>query len=41
MVKKYFGHVAKANEEAVAAARMAQLLIDEVDENLYMELQRN
>ena len=41
MVKKYFGHVAKAHEEAAAAARMAQLLIDEVDENSYMELLRN
>ena len=41
MVKKYFGQVAKAHEEAMAAARMAQLLIDEVDENLYMELLRN
>ena len=41
MVKKYFGHVAKAHEEAAADARMAQLLIDEVDENSYMELLRN
>ena len=41
MVKKYFGHIAKAHEEAAAAARMAQLLIDEVDENSYMELLRN
>ena len=41
MVKKYFGHVAKAHEEAAAAARTAQLLIDEIDENSYIELLRN
>ena len=41
MVKKYFGHIAKAHEEAAAAAKMAQLLIDEVDENSYIELLRN
>ena len=41
MVKKYFRHIAKAHEEAAAAAKMAQLLIDEVNENLYIELLRN
>ena len=41
MVKKYFGHVTKAHEEAAAAAKMAQLLIDEVDDNSYIELLRN
>ena len=38
MVKKYFGHVARAHKEAAAAARTAQLLIDEIDENSYIEL---
>ena len=41
MIKKYFGHVAKAHEEATAAAKIAQLLIDEVDENSYMQLMAN
>ena len=41
MVKKYFRHVVKAHEEAAAAAKMAQLLIDEVDENSYIQLLRN
>ena len=41
IVKKYFRHVTKAHEEAAAAAKMAQLLIDEVDENSYIELLRN
>ena len=33
MIKRYFGHVARAHEEAASAAKVAQLLIDEVDEN--------
>ena len=33
MIKRYFGHVAKAHEEAASAARIAQELVDEVDEN--------
>ena len=41
MVKKYFGHITKAHEEAVAAAKMAQLLIDEVDKNSYIQLLKN
>ena len=41
MVKKYFGHVAKAHKEAAAAAKMAQLLIDEVNENSYIQLLKN
>ena len=41
MVKKYFRHVAKAHEEAAAAVKMAQLLINEVDENSYIQLLRN
>ena len=41
IVKKYFRHIAKTHEEATAAARMAHLLIDEVDEKSYMELLKN
>ena len=38
MIKMYFGHVAKAHEEAASAAKLAQLLIDEVNANSYMQL---
>ena len=41
MIKRYFGHVAKAHEEAGCAARMAQLLIDEVDENTWLQIVAN
>ena len=41
MIKKYFGHVAKAHEEAASAAKIAQLLIDKVDANSYMQLMAN
>ena len=33
MIKRYFGHVARAHKEAASAANLAQMLIDEVDEN--------
>ena len=36
MVKRYFGHVAKAHEEAASAGRIAQSLIDEIDENSWL-----
>ena len=41
MIKCYFGHVAKAHEEAGCAAKMAQLLIDEVDENTWLQIVAN
>ena len=41
MIKRYFGHVAKAHEEAGCAAKMAQLLIDEVDENTWLQIVAN
>ena len=41
MIKRYFGHVAKAHEEAGCAARMAQLLVDEVDENTWLQIVAN
>ena len=41
MIKRYFGHVAKAHEEAGCAARMAQLLVDEVDENTWLQIVSN
>ena len=36
MIKRYLGHVAKAYEEAVLAARIASELVDEVDENSWL-----
>ena len=41
MVKCYFGHIAKAHEEAASAARIAQSLIDEIDENSWMQIVKN
>ena len=41
MIKTYFAHFAKAHEEADSAAKMAQLLIDEVEANSYMQLMAN
>ena len=38
MVKHYFGHVARAHEEAASAARIAQELVDEVDENSWLQI---
>ena len=41
MIKSYFGHVAKAHEEAALAARITQELVDEVDENLWLQIVTN
>ena len=41
MVKWYFGHVAKAHEEAASAARIAQSLIDEIDQNSWLQIVSN
>ena len=41
MIKHYFGHVAKAHEEAALAARIAQELVDEVDENSWLQIVSN
>ena len=41
MVKQYFGHVAKAHEEVASAARIAQSLIDEIDENSWLQIVSN
>ena len=41
MVKRYFGHVAKAHEEAASSARIAQSLIDEIDENSWLQIVSN
>ena len=41
MIEHYFGHVARAHEEAVSAARIAQELVDEVDENLWLQIVSN
>ena len=41
MVKWYFGHVAKAHEEAASTARIAQSLIDEIDENSWLQIVSN
>ena len=41
MVKRYFGHIAKANKDAASAARIAQNLIDEVDKNSLMQIVSN
>ena len=41
MVKRYFGHVARAHEEAASAARIAQELVDEVDENSWLQIVSN
>ena len=41
MIKRYFGHVAKAHEEAGCAVKLAQLLIDEVDENTWLQIVAN
>ena len=41
MIKHYFGHVARAHEEAASAAKIAQELVDEVDENLWLQIVSN
>ena len=41
MVKLYFGHVAKAHEEVASAVRIAQSLIDEIDENSWLQIVSN
>ena len=38
MIKKYFGHVARVHKEAASAAKIAQLLINEVDENSWLQI---
>ena len=41
MIKHYFRHVAKAHKEVVLAARIAQELVDEVDENSWLQIVSN
>ena len=41
MIKRYFGHVARAHEEAASAARIAKELVDEVDENSWLQIVSN
>ena len=39
--KTYFGHIAKAHEEAASAVRIVQELVDEVDENSWLQIVSN
>ena len=41
MIRRYFGHKARAHEEAALAARIAQELVDEVDENSWLQIVSN
>ena len=41
MIKCYFGHVTRTHKEAASAARIAQELVDEVDENLWLQIVSN
>ena len=41
MIKRYFGHMARAHEEAASAARIAQELVDEVDKNSWLQIVSN
>ena len=41
MIKHYFRHVARADEEVASAARIAQELVDEVDENSWLQIVSN
>ena len=41
MIKCYFGHVARAHEKVASKARIAQELVDEVDENLWLQIVSN
>ena len=38
MIKRYYAHTTKAQEEAAVAANILQLLVDEVDEQAYVAL---
>ena len=41
MIKRYFGHVAMAHEEAASVAKITQLLINKVDENSWLQIVAN
>ena len=41
MIKRYFGHVARAHEEAASAAKLVELLINKVDENSWLQIVAN
>ena len=41
MIKCYFGHMARVHEEVALAARIAQELVDEVDENSWLQIVSN
>ena len=41
MIKRDFGHVARVHEEAASATRIAQELVDEVDENSWLQIVSN
>ena len=41
MIKSYFGYMAKAHEEAASAARIVQELVDELDENSWLQIVSN
>ena len=41
MIKHYFGHIAKAYEEAASGAHLAKILIDEVDKTSFMKIMDN
>ena len=38
MIKHYFGHVARVHEEVASGAIIAQELVDEVDENSWLQI---
>ena len=41
LIKRYFGHVAKAHEDAASAAKIAQELLDEIDKNSWLQIVSN
>ena len=41
LIKRYFGHVAKAHEEVESVAKIAQELVDEIDENSWLQIVSN
>ena len=41
LIKRYFRHMAKAHEEAVAVAKIAQELVEEIDENSWLQIVSN
>ena len=41
MIKRYFEHVARVHEEAASAVRIAKELVDEVDENSWLQIVSN